>query len=661
MKNWFHKFGVILIMILVTGLLSGCSAGSTVETTLTINEDLSGTRVMELVIDQSVFDEYFNGTIEDLNAAATEGCPADLTWVHDDSTGINIYTVTLSFTSPQDYKEKVDRIIGEGSDVQIVMSKSDSVWASGVMVDESFSSGDLLNWLKTLLVEKGLVSSSNASDIFELDGNKVLFAGEEYTTRYNDISIDEIEYLSINSIDMLTDAKEYDCYDKTIVISIPESSMEKKGEEIKTWLEARVPSGATGEWTTDDDSNSIYTVSKEDMTAEQLEVFLNEYFDSDACVVTQDDITEDMSPFSFNIGLYETVDFTNYVVGDRAYYTDINYYVKGENGYVGGRYLDDLIYYADNDEDDYYSDYEGYRNGGSDYGEGNLTPYYAYFQKVYKVDEVNIETNIGFFGGLSRTISFTLDGQPTDEEKTAILDKINALGVAYDMQQAQENTDSTESATEVEPTTDGEASTGTDAAPQWKVKVSEKVEEDDYIITIEQSGSREEIKASTEALFGHDGDLYAVKDFAFFKPTYDVAVYDDFSLGDFVDYTTEDADARYVLKTGFGSKMEFANIEEAKTDGSEVTLKKGVLDGVSMVCYGTQLNLWAVFFYLFIVIALVSVVIAVFKSGIINVKKTAQPQQEVTYQEAPQTRFCGNCGAKYAEGAVFCPECGSKV
>ena len=140
MKNWIRKIGLVLIMVLVTGFLAACSAGSTIETTLTINDDLSGTRKMDLVINQSVFAEYFTGTIEELNVAITENCPAELTWSYDDSTGAQIYSFTLDFASLEDYESKVDNLIGENLDVDILISKSDSVWSTGVCVEENFTS-----------------------------------------------------------------------------------------------------------------------------------------------------------------------------------------------------------------------------------------------------------------------------------------------------------------------------------------------------------------------------------------------------------------------------------------------------------------------------------------------------------------------------------------
>ena len=129
--------------------------------------------------------------------------------------------------------------------------------------------------------------------------------------------------------------------------------------------------------------------------------------------------------------------------------------------------------------------------------------------------------------------------------------------------------------------------------------------------------------------------------------------------------------------------MEFADLEEARLDGSVVTLKEGVLDGVSIVCSGSQFNLWAVFFYLFITIALVCIVIAVLKVFVLKGNKkevqpqvmpqqavesqqevesqqAVEPEQEIAQPEAPAFRFCGNCGTKCETGAAFCPECGTK-
>lgn len=728
MKKSIRKIGLILMTILVAAFLAACSAGSTVDTTLTINDDLSGTRVMELVIDQSVFDERFNGTIEDLNDTITETCPTELVWAFDDSTGANVYTFTLTFSSTADYKTQVDAIIGEGSDVQIAIAKVDSVWASGISVEESFSSSELLLWLQNAVVDKGFVDESNASKVFSLGSNTVAFAGNEYSAS-NYIDCEELEYLSINSINMLTDMKAYDCYSKKIELSIPASSMNLKGSEIKAWLQERIPEGATAEWL-EDGTDSIFTVSKDDMTAEELTIFLNEYFDTETCAVSQRKITDNMSPFSFNVELVETVDFANYVAGDNLYRTDVNYLIKGENGYVGGRYLSDLADYTDDDYID--DDYEGYRSGDEYYGNGLTRDYTGYFQKVYRVSDISIESKIGLFGGLSREFVFTLEGEPTKAEQDEILANIEALGVAYYEEKAAEEAylQSLEDAmSDLETALDGETeiTEETEAIeektiePEWNLKIKDKVKKGNYIITITQKGNREELKESSEALFGSEGDFYRVKDFGFAKLNYTTAVYDYFSLGDFADYTTEDVSSTYVLNTGFLSKVSYTDEGDgAKLKGNKVTMEDEVIEYVNIVSYGTQFNLWALLFYLLIVLFVVSIILVLKNMGVFaslgeksKAKKAAaaaaqmqyqqpvyqqpvqqpvyqQPMQQPVYQEPVQQpvyqepvqqpvaeevpvqpvaeptpvvmapKFCGTCGAKRDPDALVCTECGTK-
>lgn len=720
MKKSVRKIGLMLMTILVAAFLAACSAGSTVDTTLTINNDLSGSRVMELVIDQSVFDENFTGTIEELNETITETCPADLAWVYDDSTGIKTYTFTLEFTSPTDYKTKVDAIIGEGSDAQITISKVESVWASGIYVEESFSSEELLMWLQNAVVEKGFVDSSDASNVFSLGDNTVAFAGNTYSVS-DYIECDRMETIPINSINLYTDVKGYDCYSKRIELSIPDSSMDLKGAEIKAWLAERVPEGAEANWV-EDGTDSVYTVSKSDMTAEALATFLNEYFDTENCTVEQRKITEDMSPFSFNIELVEMVDFSNYMSGDSLYDIDINYLVKGENGYVGGDYLYDLAYYTE--EEVLAGDYEGYNYGDEDYYSGNTYEYTGYFQKVYKVKNVSIESKIGLLGGLSREFAFTLDGEPTKDEQQEILDNIDALGVAYYEEKAWEEeqerlaeealNDLVEDAmTESEETSEEDATEETTEEekpiePEWNLKIKGKVKKGNYIVTLTQKGSREEIKESSEALFDDAGDFYRVKDFGFGKLNYPVAVYDDFSLGEFVDYTTDDITSKYVLKTGFLSKVTYTDEgDDAKIKGGKVTMEEEyAMDYVNIVSYGTQFNLWALLFYIAILAFVVSVIIVLKNMGVfaaliekMKAKKAAAPMQQPVYQQpvyqqpmyqempmqqpvyqqpveaptqaptepvaeaAPVTmtpKFCGNCGAKRDADALVCTECGTK-
>ena len=249
--------------------------------------------------------------------------------------------------------------------------------------------------------------------------------------------------------------------------------------------------------------------------------------------------------------------------------------------------------------------------------------------------------------------------------------------------------------------------------PEWNLKIKGKVKKGNYIVTLTQKGSREEIKESSEALFDDAGDFYRVKDFGFGKLNYPVAVYDDFSLGNFVDYTTDDITSKYVLKTGFLSKVTYTDEgDDAKIKGGKVTMEEDyAMDYVNIVSYGSQFNLWALLFYIAILAFVVSVIIVLKNMGVfatliekMKAKKAAapipqaapmqqpvyqQPVQQPMYQEMPMQqpvyqqpveaptqapaepvaepapvtmapKFCGNCGAKRDADALVCTECGTK-
>lgn len=690
MKAWLQKSGLVFLMVLLLSVLTGCSAGSTIETILKINDDLSGSRQMDLVIDQSVYNEYFTGEEGALDTLIGEKCPEELTWKYDESSGAKIYTFTIDFDSPDQYLKKVEKIVADEVEVETTITKADSVWASGIYVSENYSSEQLMAWLKDAVLEAGYVSSSNASMIFTTGSNTVQFAGQDYST-YTCIQIDEIEYLDISSIDLFTDALGYDSYNKSIVLTIPEKSMELKGDEIKSWLEERLPAGAECKWE-QNGTDHIYTVSKAGMTASELSVFYEEYFDSEACKVTQEEIKEEMSPFSFNILLTEKIDFSNYIVGERTYYTDISSYVKGVNGYVGGKYLDSLAYYKE--DDDISDKYPGYRHGLLENRSGCIYNFSSNYQKVYRVAETSIESSVNFGEGLQRKVIFTLEAEPSDEEKEKIINNITSKISIYDQMMTDEAVTEMEEGTLEEDETTEETVIETEsveAASEERVEhndtinVKDNLNAEKYSIIVEQKGKRQEMQASSYALYGNEGDMYRAKKFNFASITYPVAVYDKFSLGNFLDYTTNEFTSIYVLNTGLGSKVNHTNLEneEFTVDGNKVTVHNAIQYGIDMICYGSQFNLWAVGFYVLILTFFVSLILLLKNLGVfVKIKEVyqekkalkvvvsqekdnvilleTQPTEEIIKNEDDSPMFCEKCGAPRDFDALVCTQCGMK-
>lgn len=96
---------ILLTMLLVIAMLSltACGAGATVNTTLTINKDFSGTRTMQMVFSNSTFSQYFQGTVDDLNATLNESIPSEMTYDYSEADGNYYYQFYIQFSSIEDY------------------------------------------------------------------------------------------------------------------------------------------------------------------------------------------------------------------------------------------------------------------------------------------------------------------------------------------------------------------------------------------------------------------------------------------------------------------------------------------------------------------------------------------------------------------------------
>ena len=173
------KYAVLLALtVLMCAFMTGCSDGSVVNTKLTLNQDLSGNRVMDVVISENVFNEYFSGSIDDLYSLVTKKCPSELKFTHPADGSMEL-VFTLEFANADDYAAKCSSLYGEAD---AILVKPDSIWGTGFSVNENFSSLDLLSWLPDLLVDEGYVPEDKKSKVFSNGTNELIFGDEVYST-----------------------------------------------------------------------------------------------------------------------------------------------------------------------------------------------------------------------------------------------------------------------------------------------------------------------------------------------------------------------------------------------------------------------------------------------------------------------------------------------
>lgn len=697
-----------MLMMLV---LAGCNAGSTVDTTLVLEKDLSGVRQMTIVIDNSVFNQYFNGTIEDINTLMDTSCPQELTWSYSEAGGTKQYVFELAFSSLDDYKEKVAAILGY--EPEITISTPDSVWANGISVTENFKDTDLLQWMRDMLVDNGFVDSSNASNIFSSGTLNVSYNDSTYRSNYStSINVNEVEYVALDDIHILTDINSWNNYSRRVVFRIPSRSMELKGDAIKEYLNGLVPANAKSEWG-EDEGETVFTVSVSNVTAEQLAAFDLTVFDSENASVVRTDVSENFSPFTFGEYLVENLDLRNFATGEYWAQIHYTYQIRAAISYTASQSSDGLRPGYEGTDSALFSGYkilvDSYAN---DYDESE--EFRVLTQRSYSVKEMDVETDQGWGSKWERTIKFVFETVPSEDDINAIVTRMEALagigGTDSDVESSKDAEEAESRDVKVE------EKSGSKAA---EVKISQSTKEDVFTLTVEQKGSLEEIKISSGQIFGYEGELAYAKDREFWKVKRQEAFTESISFGNLLENVSSDFKINYAADMGMLSNMQYCSSDTAEMDGSKLRLTFNSTR-VNVTYVGTEINPLAILFWVFIAVGVICLCVFILKLVMFISKskpaepkpaapvvqaapiaqeaqaaqavpaaqvpvqtvsqeaeqKTEQPaqsQEQKTEQpvqseerktEQPEpasvSKFCEKCGAPREPGAKFCEKCGAK-
>lgn len=597
------KKTIILLLGLAVLGLTACGTGGTVNTTLNIESDFSGNRQMQVVISQSTFGDYFTGTQDDLNNVITENCPADLTWTAEaDGEEENlIYTFNLAFASSEEYVSKLTDILGEEPAVEI--NCPDSVWVSGVYVNESFTSNELLAWLPEAVVSAGFVDEEYKDNILGYGDTRVVHAGKENSTS-SQIYLDEVEYEEIRAINILTDVTKLGKYNRTVDFLVPQESMDHKGNAIRDYMNGITPMGCDCE-ESNEDGVTHFVITGRDLTAESLEYFMKSLFGEKFYSVKKEDAEEHFSPFVFNDSLEETVQLNNFVVGNLT--TNVRYMVQDSEEYSAYLVHDPLYPEAPFCSADEYG-YPGYSllqevyYYGSD-GEGLVFP--LLFQKEFNPSALSVKTSRGMGDSWKRDITISFREIPDELEAETIISKLESRTQPIDAEDetVEDSEELTEDAVEEigesaeesieelseeesgetvdteEPVdtadtetveagngeTDEDAETG-NSVKYAKVKIKSNTDKDGNLweITISQKGTVEEMKAGTDSLLDTESDLAYARGGHALSVVRPEAYYERLDFNRLLGNTEEDFDSHYELDLDPGALKRYCSYSTAK-------------------------------------------------------------------------------------------------
>lgn len=194
------KIVLALLSVLMLVLLCACNVNVDIRTT-TLNVDsdsFSGSRVMVFRINEKT--EVTDETTKILK----KYLPSELTLDVDSHADYCGYTFTLKFTSMDDYKSKVESLLGKKASISYEPA-SGELYSDGFTLTEDFTSKDLFKWAESAVAKENSditlkYVNDNASTVVVLDGSETK-SGEKIqvyvtpkTYLISKINIDTVRY-----------------------------------------------------------------------------------------------------------------------------------------------------------------------------------------------------------------------------------------------------------------------------------------------------------------------------------------------------------------------------------------------------------------------------------------------------------------------------------
>ena len=289
-------------MFLMLFLLSGC--GVELTSKVNLDENFSGTRTMSCTFSSRDFQRYFNGTQKDLDQTIQEVCPSQLTCKKSSKDDSLIYTFSLTFSSLDDYQEKVEKILNFAP--KVTWQYGDSPFVSGLIYKENFSSTDLMTWLYTALYEKNYVDKDSAEDFMNLKETTISVKGKTYTTD-NKISIDEMKYTQLSSIHIDTKTQDDGSLERRISFYIPQKVLDQNTGKIQAYFQSFNPSWPA--WKNGRILNFSATAGSLTDVSGKTRGILHSDSSYGTCAVS----SSKENPFGFQMDYRESLDFSNFI------------------------------------------------------------------------------------------------------------------------------------------------------------------------------------------------------------------------------------------------------------------------------------------------------------------------------------------------------------
>lgn len=315
---------LLFFMLLSLIFLWGC--GLELDSRMELNKDFSGHRLMTCTVSSADLSRYFSGSKKDLDKVIRDACPKALVYKQTSEKDDTVYTFRMDFSDKKDYEKKVESLLNFAP--KITYQYADSPFAKGLRYSENFSTKDLMSWLYTALYEKGYVDQKSVNDLWNLKSTEFTFAGKKYETDEK-ISIDEMSYIPVSSIDIRTQETGSMKLKRTISIRLSKETLEKHSSAVDRYFSG---SSFHKRWKNEKDGKTLVISFTKDNFSDLCAVTRKVLHTSDTRGTYRVD-TKKGSPFEFQLDFEETLDFKNFA--DESGKVPVTYTYISNEAYSG--------------------------------------------------------------------------------------------------------------------------------------------------------------------------------------------------------------------------------------------------------------------------------------------------------------------------------------
>ncbi len=236
MKVFKKSLYIIPFIIFIAFSFNGCNnkKDTTINTVLQIDNYYSGKRTMTCNFSPAVIPLGSDSEYQ-LDTIIEKSCPEGLTYKKVSNNSCISYIFTIDFNSKQEYISKVTNIINFTP--TIIFSESNTIFTNGNIAYEDFDSTDILSF-----IQKGISNDNNLKNIqtnFKCKDTSVMFNGMLYNTSAK-INFNNVEFNPITNINIETENLSNDTYNRSITITMPDSTYSKLGDSVLSYMNSRI-------------------------------------------------------------------------------------------------------------------------------------------------------------------------------------------------------------------------------------------------------------------------------------------------------------------------------------------------------------------------------------------------------------------------------------